>query len=938
MRHANFASRFRATGGSDRRQVRKRAEFRSQLLQLEERCLMSRGVPIPEAQLKNPTLNVPLAEIFWNGGPPIDDEGVPGVTSPEAADAMKTITLTNYSKEFIYPFLRTENDGKALGKYYDPQDLHQKEFREYVGYSVGSGSRAQYFLGLPPGATIKFQVPLVLWDGNHITLATDGKDLTATKEPVSTLFGYTDNAKISIAQTAPVSGSVWVQGSAHYPRGFNPLIMFYYAGTPAAVGNDAPAQLVEITFRDPLLKNFITDASQTFPEASYDVSYVNTLHAPAALEASKVPITTGSLEAKPKPNLTYYRPNEDWGWNGSNQGTETFDPLVRAFVNNTRGSRASIGDYFGGKGWPRYYNPDANNFVIPSGANVFDDSPLDTRNPPQIVHTSHYSGNRWLLSSSGDGAIMASAGGLAVKEARPKQLSLLFTGPAQKRAFAEDIASMRKSGQPIYVTAKTATKTYANVGTLVGYQPTEGGGTASVRITQPLPTDVPFSFVFQRTATDYASTAITNLWYSWAQYYVNSYARKYPNFQPETAQGSLVYGKIGLDGPFLTNQIKFQSLPPVLAVGMTVTAPKGLPNGATVLKIVGNTVYLSQIPSADTPTNQQYTFGLPTAKALPTSPFTTPYTLSFDTARLPKNPPTPDPLLFAGAVYEAMAVEATAPMPKPPNNYLPGTMYVVDNVIKFNANIPTNYENSWSKTVVAEVRDIVKSILRGVVDYVADPNQNHWYPDPAKKVPGTFIAANGVPRQAQFNVFNLDPYVWFVHKVQGLSGYGFSVDDDVSNPIAPGPDDPEGNPTNDPKDLQVGFAGIKGVGNQKDATPFGNQKEWFPTTKFGSITTMATIGYETGNPKYDGSPIITLVPTKEDPDPLRTLNQITVPGEGQLGATITAPNNPGFFAPGTTLTFFPDGVDVPEKPNILLSKNPLKTTSKAILVKIDAAP
>ena len=43
-------------------------------------------------------------------------------------------------------------------------------------------------------------------------------------------------------------------------------------------------------------------------------------------------------------------------------------------------------------------------------------------------------------------------------------------------------------------------------------------------------------------------------------------------------------------------------------------------------------------------------------------------------------------------------------------------------------------------------------------------------PDPSTHTDGT-----------DYNVFNLDPFVWFVHQKLGLSGYGFSFDDDVSD-------------------------------------------------------------------------------------------------------------------------------------------------------------
>jgi hypothetical protein len=404
--HQYLLSRFRGIGGSHRRQLRKRVAFRSQVLQLEERCLMATsGVPIPQFSLDNRVDD--LSTIIWNGGRPIDPDGVSGVKSPQASNAMKTITITNYSNEFIYPFLRSPNTGKAGTNYYDPQDYPNQEFREYVGYSVGNSPTA-YFLGLPPHATITIQVPLVLWDGDHLTLATDGTDLTATQPPVSNVFAYSKGAQIYIAQPGG-GGSTWVQGSEDYPKKYTPLVMFYHANTSLAVGDDAPAQLVETTFRDPYLKQLgVTDTSQTFPLLSYDVSYVNTLHAPVALEASSVPITSGAIASN---NLRYYRPDQDWGWNGSSQGVATFDPLVKDFVTNNPMSKAFIGDYFGGNGWPQYYNPNPDTHVIPSGANLFDNSPLDSRNPPDPngVHTSHYSS----LSAGGGGNFPAFSRGPA---------------------------------------------------------------------------------------------------------------------------------------------------------------------------------------------------------------------------------------------------------------------------------------------------------------------------------------------------------------------------------------------------------------------------------------------------------------------------------------------------------------------------------------------
>ena len=108
---------------------------------------------------------------------------------------------------------------------------------------------------------------------------------------------------------------------------------------------------------------------------------------------------------------------------------------------------------------------------------------------------------------------------------------------------------------------------------------------------------------------------------------------------------------------------------------------------------------------------------------------------------------------------------------------LPPAAPLVGQVIQFYANLPTD-ALPGGKNLTGQVRDLVKSVLRGVWNFTAVPNQNQWYPDPAAKTGGQ-----------DFNVYNLDPFVWFVHspKAENMSGYAFSVDDDVSNPSSAGP-------------------------------------------------------------------------------------------------------------------------------------------------------
>ena len=232
---------------------------------------------------------------------------------------MKTITLTNNSGSMVYPFIRGANTGQdpnatSTNKYYDPQDVVGQEYREYIGYQTRGGT----FIGLPKGATITFQVPQVLWDGDNFFIATDPNYLTSNK-PVYN-YNTSNTAVISIAGTkpdgsTPENTTTWVTGHSHYLLGENPVVVFYRSPTPATVLRAAAAQLGEWTFRDPFLNNFITNPLQTFPLINYDVSYVNNLTGPVSIEASNVPITLGDRLSLQAP--TYYG-SKDYGWNPTN--------------------------------------------------------------------------------------------------------------------------------------------------------------------------------------------------------------------------------------------------------------------------------------------------------------------------------------------------------------------------------------------------------------------------------------------------------------------------------------------------------------------------------------------------------------------------------------------------------------------------------------------
>ena len=105
--------------------------------------------------------------------------------------------------------------------------------------------------------------------------------------------------------------------------------------------------------------------------------------------------------------------------------------------------------------------------------------------------------------------------------------------------------------------------------------------------------------------------------------------------------------------------------------------------------------------------------------------------------------------------------------------------------------------------------------MRGVYDFIKVPQFDQvtgklqWYPDPATATAGAEI--NGT--LADFNVYNMNPFVWFVHVKLGMSGYGFSVDDDTSDVGA-----------NGATELDMSIGGLDQLKNPKEWTqgaPFG---------------------------------------------------------------------------------------------------------------------
>jgi hypothetical protein len=904
----NLRLRFKASSRRRQRRADRRLQVATEVFRLEERWMLSLpGNQSPPDQFPPDQVtankNTPLSDILWNGGPPLlGAPGMPGrpsFPSPSQDKAMKTVTLTNNGPATIYPFIRGQNNGKdgasTTGNlYYDPQDpVNTKEYREYIGYSNSAGT----FMGLPSKASITFQVPLVLWDGENVFLATDPADLNSSSQ----VYSYDSSAKIYIATYTGKKSTEWVTADSNYPKDDTPVVVLYRSNTPKGPSDAAPAQLLEWTFRDPYLLHFINDLQQTKVLMNYDVSYVNKLTAPVAMEAAGVPITLGDQISKTKP--PEYFGSQDYGWNPTTNDTKTFAANLANFVKNgANNTKEVLGNYFSGKGWPEYYNPDANDIVIPSGANIYQESPLTDQRSP-------YDQNRYLISSnSNNGPVKISLGG-----ALPDGTNILKFAPPQPvmTLFDQLVTAMDvlNTGNSNLIKAGT---TITKLGMM--------NGRPYIELSQATGTgDNPngYTLDFKTPLNDYAVTDITRLWYSWASYYVNQVFNHYPNEVPASA----VY-KPPTNTALPQNEITLTSVPAKpLLVGMTVKGEGdrgGIRPGTTILSItnshgepigsadqIGDKIYLSLLPvSGKIPPSQPqpYTFGKPTP--IPYSGEAKPYSLTFTTdAQKAKAK------LFAGSVYAAMSAEAG--VPDPPETKLPKSADVVGRVIQFYANLPTD-PLPGGKNLTGQVRDVVKSILRGVWNFTAVPNQKEWYPDPTDTKDGG---------GQKFNVYNLDPYVWFVHTVEDTAGYAFSVDDDVSNPSAPGPILAPKSTTvynHFPDNLQIGFGGITG---------FGNKNPWFPTLRWGEIDTTATVT------EYKGKALVTFKGNLTHDEYLKLFYQIFPPGPGEVGAYVSAP---GYLKPDSSvIEIGPNGLD---NPQLVLSLPPQKLTDRPIPIRITGLP
>ena len=300
-----------------RRRVNQRWRVAAQISLLEERCMMSAdlgGIPLPT---------------------PADDFVPPSqVMSQVNIQANKTITIHNDTEKPIFPIIEDVNTGQNPDNndaYYDPNDTPGQEYRLYAGYVTKVKGTDQNFLGIPAGASITLTLPMVFWDAGTIQVVADTPDtrqrFLASFNPGGNVLGQPFLYNSSDSKEAVVSAKLKGKNLG----GAQGTELLYTTTDPASKGiiSDAPSQLLEFTIRDQSMP--ATPTTHFTNSVDYDISYINNLYLPVAMEADKANV----------------------GYIGTLDDTTTFKTAVKAFEVGK-----VLNGYFGGNGWPFYHTSD----------------------------------------------------------------------------------------------------------------------------------------------------------------------------------------------------------------------------------------------------------------------------------------------------------------------------------------------------------------------------------------------------------------------------------------------------------------------------------------------------------------------------------------------------------------------------------------------------
>lgn len=259
--------------------------------------------------------------------------------------AQRTVTIRNTTPDTTYyPFIRggndgfTEVDGQKVpwdGKdqvcdVTAPNGKQQcQEFRAYIGYQ--DTSTGQNYFGVKPNTEVTFHVPIALWDSSRIFMATDAtyftNSLDTSAANINNPFSYFRFEDDKTTQTRRFVDDDKSRVSGMTKEGTKPVVMYYNSRSVLPLGNpnfftgqvapvdDAPTQLMEFSLRDPIQHVFDSRLpSQLITD--YDISYVDSMLLPVALEAPDVP--AGS--------------NRPYGYVGTAESPEAIQAAIQVFT------------------------------------------------------------------------------------------------------------------------------------------------------------------------------------------------------------------------------------------------------------------------------------------------------------------------------------------------------------------------------------------------------------------------------------------------------------------------------------------------------------------------------------------------------------------------------------------------------------------------------
>ena len=207
---------------------------------------------------------------------------------------------------------------------------------------------------------------------------------------------------------------------------------------------------------------------------------------------------------------------QDYGWTGANNDIVQMQKAIMAFTtknSTTTSNENGLGQYFEGLGWPKYFNPNSDALLkIPSGANILINSPLTTSTSPFDI-------NHYLLTSGNDGKrIFYNAHEDLVDPSQPTNQGDKVT----LKVSGADLAAIKEKGGKWVLSTGLNTAANDPIGTIDVNSIDVADQTLKVTLDQTiesLPSG--YSFVIVAPPTDPYATKMTNLWYSWANYYVN---------------------------------------------------------------------------------------------------------------------------------------------------------------------------------------------------------------------------------------------------------------------------------------------------------------------------------------------------------------------------------------------------------------------------------